>query len=135
MATRRRKWSGKVKTVSTRPPKNLFTKDAATIARTMARRSVSPKGAGSGVRMIAQGPAGIAETRAREGQEAPAGAEREGHGAETCEAFRRAKTILLTTRRRDGTSVTTWSRYPSMRRPPHDPSRAAGLERCALTSF
>jgi len=41
-----------VKTVSTRPPKNLFTKDAATIARTMARRSVSPKGAGSGVRMI-----------------------------------------------------------------------------------
>jgi tRNA(adenine34) deaminase len=41
-----------VKTVSTRPPKDLFTKDAATIARTMARRSVSPKGAGSGVRMI-----------------------------------------------------------------------------------
>jgi Protein of unknown function (DUF3175) len=52
MATRRRRWSGKVKTVSTRPPKDLFTKDAATIARTMARRSVSPKGAGSGVRMI-----------------------------------------------------------------------------------
>jgi len=52
MATRRRKWSGKVKTVSTKPPKDLFTKDAATIARTMARRSVSPKGAGSGVRMI-----------------------------------------------------------------------------------
>ena len=52
MATRRRKWSGKVKTVSTRPPKDLFTKDAATIARTMARPSVSPKGAGSGVRMI-----------------------------------------------------------------------------------
>jgi Protein of unknown function (DUF3175) len=52
MATRRRKWSGKVKTVSTRPPKDLFIKDAATIARTMARRSVSPKGAGSGVRMI-----------------------------------------------------------------------------------
>jgi len=41
-----------VKTVSTRPPKNLFTKDAETIARTMARRSVSPKGKGSGVRMI-----------------------------------------------------------------------------------
>jgi Protein of unknown function (DUF3175) len=48
----RRRWSGKVKTVSTRPPKDLFTRDAATIARTMARRSVSPKGAGSGVRMI-----------------------------------------------------------------------------------
>jgi tRNA(adenine34) deaminase len=37
---------------SPRPPKDLFTKDAATIARTMARRSVSPKGPGSGVRMI-----------------------------------------------------------------------------------
>ena len=49
---RTKKWSAKVKTVSTRPPKNLFTKDAETIARTMARRSVSPKGKGSGVRMI-----------------------------------------------------------------------------------
>ena len=48
----RRRWSLKVKTVSTRPPKDLFTLDAATIARTMARRSVSPKGPGSGVRMI-----------------------------------------------------------------------------------
>jgi hypothetical protein len=47
-----RKWSGKVKTVSTKPPKGLFTKDAETIARIMARRSVSPKGSGSGVRMI-----------------------------------------------------------------------------------
>jgi hypothetical protein len=47
-----RKWSAKVKTVSTRPPPGLFTKDAHTIARTMARRSVSPKGPGSGVRMI-----------------------------------------------------------------------------------
>jgi len=48
----RRRWSGTVGTVSTRPPKGLFAKDAATIARTMARRSVSPKGPGSGVRMI-----------------------------------------------------------------------------------
>ena len=52
MATGRRKWSARVKTVSTRPPERLFTKDASTIARTMARRSVSPKGIGSGVRMI-----------------------------------------------------------------------------------
>jgi tRNA(adenine34) deaminase len=50
MATR--KWSAKVKTVSTMPPEGLFTKDAATIARVMARPSVSPKGTGSGVRMI-----------------------------------------------------------------------------------
>jgi hypothetical protein len=47
-----RKWSGEVKTVSTRPPKGLFTKDAETIARVMRRRRVSPKGTGSGVRMI-----------------------------------------------------------------------------------
>jgi tRNA(adenine34) deaminase len=47
-----RRWSAKVKTVSTAPPEGLFTKDAATIARVMARRTVSPKGPGSGVRMI-----------------------------------------------------------------------------------
>src|SRR5262245_5181336 len=52
MVQRTRKCSAKLNTVSTRPPKDLFTKDAATIARTMARRSVSPKGPGSGVRMI-----------------------------------------------------------------------------------
>jgi len=52
MAARRGRWSGKVKTVSTRPRRISFTKDAATIARTMARRSVSAKGPGSGVRMI-----------------------------------------------------------------------------------
>ena len=50
MATRR--WSAKVKTTSTAPPEGLFAKDAATIARVMARRGVSPKGPGSGIRMI-----------------------------------------------------------------------------------
>jgi len=52
MAATNTRWSAKVKTVSTMPPKGLFTKDAETIARVMARRSVSPKGTGSGVRMI-----------------------------------------------------------------------------------
>jgi Protein of unknown function (DUF3175) len=47
-----KKWVRNVKTVSTYPPKNLFTKDAQTIARTMAKRSVSPGGVGSGIRMI-----------------------------------------------------------------------------------
>ena len=42
----------KVKTVSTDPPKGLFTKDAATIARTLASRRVSPKGPVSGLRML-----------------------------------------------------------------------------------
>jgi Protein of unknown function (DUF3175) len=51
-AKRQKKWSAKVKTVSTAPPKGLFTKDAQTIARSMASKKVSPKGIGSGIRMI-----------------------------------------------------------------------------------
>jgi tRNA(adenine34) deaminase len=47
-----KKWVREVKTVSTFPPKDLFTKDAATIARGMASKKVSPKGLGSGIRMI-----------------------------------------------------------------------------------
>src|SRR5258706_7930643 len=47
-----RRWVAKVKTVSTDPPKGLFTKDAATIARTLASRKVSPKGPVSGLRML-----------------------------------------------------------------------------------
>jgi hypothetical protein len=45
-------WVRKVKTVSTFPPEGLFTKDAETIARVMATKEVSPKGIGSGIRMI-----------------------------------------------------------------------------------
>jgi tRNA(adenine34) deaminase len=41
-----------VKTVSTFPPAGLYTKDARTIARVMASKKVSPKGIGSGIRMI-----------------------------------------------------------------------------------
>lgn len=47
-----KKWIRSVRTVSTNPPKNLFTRDAQTIAKTMAKKSVSPKGIGSGIRMI-----------------------------------------------------------------------------------
>ncbi len=47
-----KRWSREVKTDSTHPPKKLFTKDARTIARTMADKKVSPKGLGSGIRMI-----------------------------------------------------------------------------------
>jgi hypothetical protein len=63
MTTRRRRrksarrktryWSHTVKTVSTFPPKGLFTKDARTIARSLASRRVSPKGPASGLRMLA----------------------------------------------------------------------------------
>jgi hypothetical protein len=47
-----KKWVRNVKTVSTDPPKDLFTKDARTIAKTMGKNTVSPKGIGSGIRMI-----------------------------------------------------------------------------------
>ncbi len=46
------RWVSKVKTVSTYPPEGLFTKDAKTIARQLASKKVSPKGPGSGMRML-----------------------------------------------------------------------------------
>ena len=48
----KKKWVRGVKTVSTFPPKTVFTKDAETIARAMASKKVSPKGIGSGIHMI-----------------------------------------------------------------------------------
>ena len=47
-----RKWSASVTTDSTHPPKGLFNKSAAVIARTLASKRVSPKGPGSGMRML-----------------------------------------------------------------------------------
>ncbi|MFZ0808533.1 MAG: DUF3175 domain-containing protein [Candidatus Sulfotelmatobacter sp.] len=47
-----KRWVSKVKTDSTHPPEGLFTKNAATIARTLASKKVSPKGPGSGMRML-----------------------------------------------------------------------------------
>lgn len=48
----KRKWVSEVNTDATHPEAGLFAKDAETIAAGMARKSVSPKGLGSGVRMI-----------------------------------------------------------------------------------
>jgi len=48
----RRKWSGGVDTESTYPEQGLFKKDAETIARSLASKRVSPKGPGSGMRML-----------------------------------------------------------------------------------
>jgi tRNA(adenine34) deaminase len=48
----KKKWSHQIKTVSTFPPQGVFTKSAPTIARSMASKRVSPKGIGSGIRMI-----------------------------------------------------------------------------------
>src|SRR6266550_508875 len=49
---RGRRWVSRVKTESTYPPKGLFTKSASTIVRTLASKRVSPKGPGSGMRML-----------------------------------------------------------------------------------
>jgi tRNA(adenine34) deaminase len=48
----RRKWSAGVNTESTYPQEGLFKKDAATIARSLASKKVSPKGPSSGMRML-----------------------------------------------------------------------------------
>jgi len=47
-----KRWIAKVKTDSTHPPEGLFKKDASTIARTLASKTVSPKGPSSGLRML-----------------------------------------------------------------------------------
>jgi hypothetical protein len=49
---KKRKWVRGVNTDSTHPPPRTFTGSAATIARTLARKDVSPRGLGSGIRMI-----------------------------------------------------------------------------------
>ncbi len=50
--TAKKRWVVRVTTDSTHPPEGLFTKDAATITRTLASKKVSPKGPGSGMRML-----------------------------------------------------------------------------------
>ena len=52
MTTAKKKWVAKVETDSTHPPSGLFTKSASTIASTLASKKVSPKGPGSGMRML-----------------------------------------------------------------------------------
>jgi hypothetical protein len=47
-----RYWVRSVTTLSTAPPPGLFTRDARTIARTLASKRVSPKGPTSGLRML-----------------------------------------------------------------------------------
>ena len=65
-----RRWVRSVNTDSTHPPPRTFTGSAERIARTMARKDVSPKGLGSGIRMIQyfinRGGKGLSATRRRE---------------------------------------------------------------------
>jgi len=51
-AKKSKRWVRTVTTDSTHPPPGLFNKSAATIARTLASKKVSPKGPGSGMRML-----------------------------------------------------------------------------------
>ena len=70
------RWVAKVKTVSTSPPKGLFTKSAPEIARSLASKKVSPKGAASGMRMLTyfinRGGKGLSKTRRTELEKAKA---------------------------------------------------------------
>jgi tRNA(adenine34) deaminase len=52
MTATKKRWVKTVKTDSTHPPEGLFTKSPETIARTLASKKVSPKGPGSGMRML-----------------------------------------------------------------------------------
>jgi tRNA(adenine34) deaminase len=51
-AVPKKRWVKNVTTDSTHPQKNLFTKSAPVIARALASKKVSPKGPGSGMRML-----------------------------------------------------------------------------------
>ena len=66
----KRRWVRTVTTDSTHPPKDLFTKSAPVIARSLASKRVSPKGPGSGMRMLTyfinRAGKGLSATRRRE---------------------------------------------------------------------
>ena len=49
---KQKKWVAQVKTDSTHPPAGLFKKSARAIAKALASKRVSPKGPGSGMRML-----------------------------------------------------------------------------------
>jgi tRNA(adenine34) deaminase len=65
-----KKWVQDISTDSTSPPEGIFTKDAETIARVMARKDVSPLGIGSAIKMVQyfinRGGKGIAPERREE---------------------------------------------------------------------
>jgi len=70
MKPKKKLWVQSITTDSTSPPEGIFTKDASTIARVMARKDVSPLGIGSAIRMIQyfinRGGKGLSEERRKE---------------------------------------------------------------------
>jgi len=75
-SSEKNRWVAKVKTDSTHPPAGLFTKPAATIAKTLASKKVSPKGPSSGMRMLTyfinRGGRGLSVARRKELEKAKA---------------------------------------------------------------
>ena len=80
-----KRWVATVTTDSTHPAKGLFKKDAATIARALASKRVSPKGPQSGLRMlnyfINRGGKGLSPTRRRVLERAKSIMMKQLHGA------------------------------------------------------
>ena len=70
----KKRWVARVTTDSTHPPRKPFTKRASTIARSLASKRVSPKGPGSGMRMLTyfinRGGRGLSASRRAELQRA-----------------------------------------------------------------
>ncbi len=66
----KKRWVKTVTTDSTHPPKDLFTRSAPVIARSLASKKVSPKGPASGMRMLTyfinRAGKGLSATRRRE---------------------------------------------------------------------
>jgi Protein of unknown function (DUF3175) len=66
----KKRWVRTVTSDSTHPPKDLFTKSAPVIARSLASKKVSPKGPASGMRMLTyfinRAGKGLSVTRRRE---------------------------------------------------------------------
>jgi hypothetical protein len=89
-----KRWVRKVDTDSTHPPEGLFTKNAETIARTLASKRVSPKGPGSGMRMLTyflnRGGRGLSASRKAELQRAKELLHKRVEAARTKEAGKHA---------------------------------------------
>ena len=86
-ATKKKRWVAMVKTDSTHPPAGLFTKKASTIAGVLASKRVSPKGPGSGMRMLTyfinRAGSGLCASRRAELERAKSLLSKKMHGNET----------------------------------------------------
>lgn len=104
MAGSKRRWVAGVKTDSTHPEKGLFTKSASTIAKALASKKVSPKGPGSGMRMlnyfINRGGRGLTAERRRVLEKAKQMLSKKIEASKKSEAGKRSKARPRQTRHR-----------------------------------